>query len=161
MEFFAKEDYSDDEDYDGGRSSGDGGADTAVPFVEWTFVSGDVVETLAARGVSLSARWSAQRRASTNFVNDMTVIEEHYLVLGEATMKDTGVYICRVSEQQFPEFRALEVVLIWCITGWEMICLLMHLNPPPFLCPVPARGRETRKRNFQSFPIPSHYNVIK
>ena len=39
----------------------------------------------------------AQRRASTNFVNDMTVIEEHYLDLAEATLADTGVYICRVS----------------------------------------------------------------
>ena len=43
-------------------------------------------------------RWRAQRRASTNFVNDMTVIEEHYLDLEEATSADTGVYICRVSE---------------------------------------------------------------
>ena len=44
-------------------------------------------------------RWRAQRRASTNFVNDMTVIEEHYLDLEEATTADTGVYICRVSGQ--------------------------------------------------------------
>ena len=36
------------------------------------------------------------------------------------------------------------------ITGWEMICLLMQLNPPPSLCPVPARGREARKRRFSS-----------
>ena len=44
------------------------------------------------------SRWSAQRRASTNFVNDMTVVEEHYLDLAEATSTDTGVYICRVSK---------------------------------------------------------------
>ena len=29
----------------------------------------------------------------------MTVIEEHYLDLEEATAADTGVYICRVSYQ--------------------------------------------------------------
>ena len=28
----------------------------------------------------------------------MTVIEEHYLDLEEATAADTGVYICRVSD---------------------------------------------------------------
>ena len=52
MEFFAKED-SDDEDYynDGGMSSGDGG-DSSVPFVEWMFVSGEEIATLASRGVS-------------------------------------------------------------------------------------------------------------
>ena len=101
MEFFAKEDYSDDEDYYGGRSSGDGGGvgDGSVPFVEWTFVSGERIATLASRGVSRDARWAAQRRASTNFVNDMTVIEEHYLDLEEATGADAGVYICRVSER--------------------------------------------------------------
>ena len=55
MEFFAKED-SDDEDYyyDGGMSSGDGGDSSAVPFVEWMFVSGEEIATLASRGVS---RW--------------------------------------------------------------------------------------------------------
>ena len=45
MEFFAKED-SDDEDY----GSGDG--DSSLPFVEWTFVSGEEIATLASRGVS-------------------------------------------------------------------------------------------------------------
>ena len=30
------------------------------------------------------------------------------------------------------------------VTGWEMIRLLMQLNPPPSLCPVPPRGREGR-----------------
>ena len=52
VEFFAKED-SDDEDYynDGGMSSGDGG-DSSVPFVEWMFVSGEEIATLASRGVS-------------------------------------------------------------------------------------------------------------
>ena len=49
MEFFAKEE-SDDEDYYGGMSSGDG--DDSVPFVEWTFVSGDELATMASRGVS-------------------------------------------------------------------------------------------------------------
>ena len=33
------------------------------------------------------------------------------------------------------------------VTGWEMIRLLMQLNPPPSLCLVLARGREARKRN--------------
>ena len=33
------------------------------------------------------------------------------------------------------------------LTGWEMIRLLMQLNPPPSLYSVPARGREARKRN--------------
>ena len=28
-----------------------------------------------------------------------------------------------------------------------MIRLLMQLNPPPSLCPLPARGREARKHN--------------
>ena len=37
------------------------------------------------------------------------------------------------------------------IMGWEMIRLLMQLNPPPSLCPVQARGRETRKRNPHHF----------
>ena len=32
-------------------------------------------------------------------------------------------------------------------TGWEMIRLLMQLNPPPSICPVLARGREARKCN--------------
>ena len=57
---------------------------------------------------SRDERWRAQRRASTNFVNDMTVIEEHYLDLEEATAADTGVYICRVSEQNH---------LIWSHSG--------------------------------------------
>ena len=33
------------------------------------------------------------------------------------------------------------------VMGWEIIHLLMQLNPPPSLCPVPARGREARKRH--------------
>ena len=43
------------------------------------------------------------------------------------------------------------------ITGWEVIHLLMQQNPPPSLCPVPARGREVRKDNPPSLPVPSGY----
>ena len=40
------------------------------------------------------------------------------------------------------------------IMGWEMIRLLMQLNLPPSLCPVPARGREARKRNPSNASLP-------
>ena len=53
MEFFAKEDTDDEDYYYGGMSSGDGG-ESSVPFVEWMFVSGEEIATLASRGVS---RW--------------------------------------------------------------------------------------------------------
>ena len=33
------------------------------------------------------------------------------------------------------------------ITGWDLKWGTATLNPPPSLCPVPARGREARKRN--------------
>ena len=60
--------------------------------------------------------------------------------------------------QGTPTQLALEIQLIlivviggknscYLLTGWEMIRLLMQLNLPPSLSPVPARGREARKRN--------------
>ena len=74
-------------------------------------MSGERIATLASRGVSRDARWAAQRRASTNFVNDMTVIEEHYLDLEEATVADGGVYICRVSEQRYCDNESVNVFI--------------------------------------------------
>ena len=45
------------------------------------------------------------------------------------------------------------------LTGWEMISLLRQLNPPPSLCPVPARGREARKCNPSITSRPIWVNV--
>ena len=59
----------------------------------------------------------------------MTVIEEHYLDLEEATAADTGVYICRVSEQKqyhIPTPREIEKIIQCGSSKYEQKSFSLH-----------------------------------